>query len=323
VPFVLLMTFLAIPAARGRHARQGPPRAFARGVIAALVFGGVVAVGYHLWGAGIATGIRFTTTGRKALDPTATPVLLESLLYDIGLTYALAIGGILLTLRRRAWNKALLMIVMLGAGSVIQASSLRIHEFTSLDKHTAFTALFCAVPAAVALNWAFSRRGRITLVALGVIWLLLIDGMWRSDEQYSWPASIMEPVGEIKTLNIAGQYFSFDADTSGFYTQDDPGIVWFPGADAYSIFGQGLSKVIAVEKSHEFTGFLFQTSNLSTGNVVELKALDTVLAADPYYFETSTFPVTPYTKAVWQLWIHYPASYRGPALRKRSAGSAG
>ena len=102
------------------------------------------------------------------------------MIYDIGLTYALAVTGILLMLRRRVWDRAVLMAVMLCAGSVIQASSLRIHEFVSLDKHTAFTALFCAVPAAVALEWARSKRGRAILAVAVVSWLLLIDGMWRS-----------------------------------------------------------------------------------------------------------------------------------------------
>ena len=248
-------------------------------------------------------------------------VLLESLADDVGLAFALAIGGILLVLRRRAWDKVLLLTVMLGAGSVIQASSVRIHEFTSLDKHTAFSGLFCAVPAAVALNWALSKRGRTTLAALAIIWLLLIDGVWRSNLQYSWPASILTPVSLIQKLNIPGQYLSFDSDTAGYYTQSDPGINWYSSGEAYSIFGQGVQKVIETEKSHEFTGLLFQTSNLSTQNIYELHVLDQALAADPYYFETGTYRVSPYSKAVWQLWIHYPVGYHGPNF-KRVPGKA-
>jgi hypothetical protein len=268
--------------------------------------------GYHFWGAGIATGVRFTTTARKAIDPMGLPALIRSLLYDIGLTYALAIGGIVLTFRRGRWNKAVLMAVMLGAGSVIQASSLRIHEFTSLDKHTAFTALFCAVPAAVALNWAFSKRGRTTLAAVAVIWLLLVDGMWRSNQQYSWPASLLTPISEVKSLGIPGQYVSFDADDGTYYTSADSGIEWYPAAETYSIFGQGVAQVTEMEKSHQFTGFLFDDTKLSTQNIAELKILYRLLAADPYYFKTSTVGVGPYTKAVWELWIHYPVGYHGP-----------
>lgn len=316
VPFVLLMTFLTALTAAGRPWRQNFPWAVLRGGVATLVFAGLLLGGYHLWGSGIAVGVKFTTTGRTALDPTKTFILLESLVYDVGLAFALAIGGTLLMLRKRAWDKVLLMAVMLGAGSIIQASSVRIHEFTSLDKHTAFSGLFCAVPAAVALNWALSKRGRTTLAALAIIWLLLIDGMWRSNLQYSWPASILTPVNVIKTLNIPGQYLSFDSDTAGFYTQGDPGINWYSSGAAYSIFGQGLQKVIETEKSHEFTGFLFQTSNLSTQNIYELHVLDQVLASDPYYFETGTYRVSPYSKAVWQLWLHYPLGYHGPNLKK-------
>jgi Dolichyl-phosphate-mannose-protein mannosyltransferase len=311
VPFVLVMTFAATLIAGGRAWRQNFLRALVRVSVAALVLIGLLVGGYHLWGSGIAVGVKFTTTGRHALQPGSTSVLLESLLYDIGLTYALAIGGILLMLRRHFQAKAMLMIVMLCAGSIIQASSVRIHEFVSLDKHTAFTALFCAVPAAVAIDWARSKRGRGALAVVAVIWILLIDGMWRSNLQYSWPPSIMEPISEIKSLNISGVYFSFDSDAGQYYTQSEPGIYWYSAAEAYSIFGQGLPQVIAAEKSHEFTGFLFQTTNLSAQNLSELHALQRILASDPYYFKTSTFPVSPYSKAVWQLWIHYPVGYRG------------
>jgi Dolichyl-phosphate-mannose-protein mannosyltransferase len=311
-PFVLLMTFLIALTAGPGPWRQGFLRAVLRGAVAAVVFAGLLLVGYRLWGSGISVGVKFTTTGRTALEPTKTYVLLESLFYDIGLTLALAIGGTLLLLRRRAWDKAMVMVIMICAGSVIQASSVRIHEFVSLDKHTAFSALCYAVPAAVALNWALSKRGRTTLAAVAVIWLLLINGMWRSKMQYSWPASILAPISTIQTLNIYGQYFSFDSDAGEFYTQGNSGIDWYPAAEAYSIFGQGLPQVIHTEKSHEFTGFLFQTTNLSPQNLSELHVLDGLLAADPYYFETATYRVNPYTKAVWQLWIHYPIGYHGP-----------
>jgi hypothetical protein len=46
----------------------------------------------------------------------------------------------------------------------------------------------------------------------------LINGMWRAKTQYSWPASILTPVSTIQTLNISGQYFSFDPDAGEFYT---------------------------------------------------------------------------------------------------------
>jgi 4-amino-4-deoxy-L-arabinose transferase-like glycosyltransferase len=315
-PFVLFMTFLAIPTAEGRSGRSSYLHACLRGVIASLFFAGLLAGGYRLWGSGIAYGAKFTTTGRQALDPRATSYLIESLLCDIGLTCALAIGGTLLILRRHAWNKTMLMIVMLGAGTIIQASSVRIHEYTSLDKHTAFSGLFYAVPAAVALDWALSKRGRTTLGALAVIWLLLIDGMWRSSMQYSWPSSIMAPINEIEALNIPGQYFGFDAETGEYYTQGNAQIDWYPAADAYSIFSQGVSKVVETEKSHEFTGFLFQPTYLSSQNLSELHVLERLLATDHYYFEVSTFRVSPYTNAVWQLWIHYPSGYHGPAFKR-------
>jgi 4-amino-4-deoxy-L-arabinose transferase-like glycosyltransferase len=309
VPFVLSITFLTTLTGNELRWRQNFWRAVLRGGIATLVFAGLLLIGYHLWGSGIAAGVKFTTTSRKALDPGPLRVLLDTLLEDIGLTWALAIGGILLTLRRRAWDKVLLMLAMYGAGSVIQASTVRIHELTSLDKHTYFSGFFCAVPAAVALHWALSKRGRMMLVTLAVIWLLLIDGMWRSKIQYSWPSSIMTPISEINQLDLPGSYFSFDSDTGQYYTQADPRIEWYPSASAYALFAGGDAPVIQMERSHEFTGFLFQTTNLNAQNLAELHVLEHSLASDPYYNKTSTFRVSPYTAGVWELWIHYPAGH--------------
>jgi hypothetical protein len=314
VPFVPVLGFLATLRADGRPVRDNLPRAVLRTSVTVVILAGVLFIGYRLLGSGIAGGLRFTTTGRHALQPEGMAALLKSLLYDIGLTYAIAIGGIVLVLRRHRLLDVVIMVVMLCAGSIIQASSLRIHEFVSLDKHTAFTALFCSVPAAVALDWMLSRRGRRTMALFALIWVLLIDGMWRSSVQYSWPSSIMGPIGVIEKLNIPGQYFSFDSDAGSYYTGGNQEIAWYSAAEAYSIFGQGTAKVVEMEKSHEFTGFLFQTTNLSGQNLQELHVLQGLLASDRYYFETSTFRVSPYSKAIWELWIHYPPGYRAPHL---------
>jgi len=133
---------------------------------------------------------------------------------------------------------------------------------------------------------------------MAVIWLLLIDGMWRSKIQYSWPSSIMSPVKEIDALELPGRYFSFDSDTGAYYTQNDQQIQWSSSAAAYALFAGGNAPVIAMERSHEFTGFLFQTSNLNAKNLAELHLLDRYLAADPYYNKTSTFRGSPYSTGV-------------------------
>jgi hypothetical protein len=308
VPFVLTLTFLPPRAGSNGRWQRDLARAFIRGGMATLTFLILVLLAYRLWGSGVAGGIRFTTTGRMAADPMATTLLLRSLAFDAGLLYGLAASAVLITVGRRDWNRVAMVIVMLGAGSIIQVTSLRIHEFVSLDKHTAFAGLFCAVPAAVALQWAVSRRVGTGVAALILIWLLLIDGMWRSNLQFSWPASVLEPVRVVDELDIPGRYFSFDADAAEFYTPSGLRVVWYPSASAYSIFGSGRSSVIHLEESHEFVGFVFQTSNLSARNTTELRVLEGLLARDRFYFKTATFMVSPYNRAaVWQLWVHYPA----------------
>ena len=321
-PLVLLLIFITDVTAGSRW-QSDFLRAVLRSGMAALVFAGLLIAGYRLWGPGIADGLKFTTTSRQALDPGSTWYLMESLAFDVGLAFTLAIVAILLMLRRRAWDKAATTAILLIAGSVVQASSVRIHELTSLDKHTAFSGLFLAVPAAVALDWALGKHGRATVAALAVLWLLLIDGMWRSSYQYSWPSSITGPISEIEALNISGRYFSFDADTGAYYTQHDQGIDWSPSAEAYSIFTQGNGKIVETEKGHEFTGFLFQPSGLSAQNRSELQLLERLLAADNYYFEVATFRVSPYVKAKWELWIHYPPGYHGSEGSRHGTDRAG
>src|SRR6201999_3561103 len=116
--------------------------------------------------------------------------------------------------------------------------------------------------------------------------------------QYSWPSSLITPVNEINALNIPGQYFSFDSDAGAYYTKADPQIRWYPSASA--LFAGGDERVLAMEQSHEFAGFLFQTTNLSTQNLAVLHALDRYLAQDHYYFRTSTIRVSPYSSAEWE-----------------------
>ncbi len=316
VPFTLLLIFLTTLTAGGRGQRSFL-RAVLRGGAAALAFGGCLLVGYRLWGSGIAGGVKFTTTSRHALDWAPTWYLLESLAFDVGLAFLLALGAILLMLSRRDLGKAAILATMLMGGSVIQASSVRIHEFTSLDKHTAFSGLFLAVPAAVTLQWAFSKRGRMAIGAIVIIWLLFINGMWRSSYEYSWPSSILNPVKEIQSLNVSGEYFSFNSETAAYYSSSDQGVAWYPSGSAFAIFESGsIQEVETAEKSHKFTGFLFEPTDLSAQYQGELKVFDQLLAADPYYFETGTYSVSPYTKEKWQLWIHYPPGYHGSSAKK-------
>jgi hypothetical protein len=311
VPFVLLLAFLATPAADDGDGSRTLPRGGLRGGTATLTLVGLVAVGYRRWDSGVADGVRLAVTGRPAQYPAAVSAITGSLLDDIGLVCALAVGGIALLLVRRSWARALVLAVMAGAGLAAAADSYRIGEPSPLGGNTAFTGLFCAVPAAVALSWALSKRSRITVLGLALLWLLLIDGLWRSNVAYSWPSSILGPVNKIKSLGISGQYFSFDSDAGEYYSKGRPAIAWYPAAEAYSIFTHGASRVRAAEKSHKFTGFLFQTMSLDARDRDELHVLQRSLAADSYYRETATFPVSAAGPARWQLWIHYPAGNRG------------
>jgi 4-amino-4-deoxy-L-arabinose transferase-like glycosyltransferase len=298
IPFVLVLIVLS----EGWTGLRGIVRPMTRAGIVAVTTVGLLLGGYRLWGASIHQGLSFTTTSRKALDYQPTTVLVRSVVDDVGLLFALALVGVVILVSRRAIRQALLSLTCLGAALFLPLSQIRIHEFTSLDKHTAFSALFFALPAAVTLDAVFTRKGAIKALGAVLLWLLLIDGLWRSDLQYSWPSSVTRTLSAVEASPVAGEYVSADGDSLRYYTTSNSGIRWEPSAFAYSLFGQGTPVVLSAIQSDRFAGFVYQTGNVPLPVHQTQVAMTQYLARDPNYRLVIKFRVSPYEKAEWYVW---------------------
>ena len=298
IPVILAMCFLSASATTVRDYL----RPTARSVVAAIVVVGVLLGGFHLWGASIRPGLSFTTTGRKALDYQPMVVLLRSLVDDIGLVVVLALVALVLLSGQRAWRKVLVSLVCLVGGLLLPLSQIRIHEFTSLDKHTAFSALFLAVPAGLALASIFTMRGSIKVAAAVVIWLLLIDGLWRSETQYSWPSTLMKALAVVDANPVPGTYVSIDGDAARYYWALDPHIRWESSSFAHSLFDQGTPVVISAIRSRQFSGFVYQTGDFTAARQREQATVTKYFAQDPDYRLAARFRVSPYGTSEWYVW---------------------
>lgn len=312
-PFVLLLMLLT--------GSSYPRRDIGRAVVAGVTSLGLLLGGYLMWGHLIVAGLRFTTTGRTVEAPTPYTALVGSFLRDAGLLLALAVIGAVVLLNRRSWRLLTVTAVCLAAGALIPFSQIRIHEFVSLDKHSDFSALFFSLPAGFALDWALNRRVRAKLLTVALLWLVLVDGMWRSNIQYAWPKTIMAPIAAVNRNPIPGTYLSFDGDTGAFYTKAHPEVKW---QMAYNIYAQGPAAVLAAVRNHTYAGFLYQTGNESDVNLATQRQLTAALDRGSYYRLVGTWVVNPYLPSRWYLWqrVVPPGRAAGSTVDKATTRSA-
>ena len=277
-------------------------RSAMRTMLGALTTAGILIVGYRLWGGSIAAGIRFTTTSRKALDYQSDSVLIRSVAFDIGLLSSLAILATVLLIVHRMRRNSLISILCLAAGAFLPLSQIRINEFTSLDKHTAFSALFLSVPAGYALDWAFSKKGRARIATVLLVWIMLVDGLWRSQIQYSWPSSLLKTLTVVEEHPGAGTYLSTDGDSLRYYSKAHLWIKWEPSAFAYAFFAESTSSVLSAISSDRFEGIVYQTGGVTSAVSDTYTQMTRFLAHDPDYRLLAKIAVDPYQKTHWYVW---------------------
>ena len=277
-------------------------RPVARAGVAAVTAAGLLLGAYRLWGSSIKQGLSFTTTNRRALDYQPTTLLVRSVVFDIGLLLALALAGLVILALRRSYAQFVIGCVCVLAGLLLPVSQIRIHEFTSLDKHTAFSALFLALPAAVALDLGLTKRVGVKVAIAGVVWLLLIDGLWRSDTQFSWPESMLSTLHAVEKHPVRGLYVSTDGDSEKYYTPSDSPITWEPSAFAYSLLGQGPQAVATVIRSNKYAGFVYRSSGFSGESTATERTMTRVLGDDPAYRLVARIRVDPYHDGHWYVW---------------------
>lgn len=320
IPFVLALVLVSASSVY-------VTRAIVRTAVAAATVIALLAGGYLLDGSAVRAGVEFTTTSRKALDYKSMPFLLETFGRDVGLALLLAIAGVLLLVMEKSLQKSIICLVLLGAGLALPAGQFRIHEYTSFDKHTAFTALFFAVPAGLALDWVLTRNVRYKLLAGGLVWLVLINGLNRSKAEYDgWPSSITTIIAAVEAHAVPGEYMSFDGQVDRYYMRQHTDLTWdIP----YGLFRQGVPAVEAAVRSHKYEGFVYcypgtiQECHKSIGktNAYEatMQQVIKVLQSDPYYHLVATRRAWQYEGSYWYFWQRADPSV--PAAPPVSAAS--
>jgi hypothetical protein len=110
----------------------------------------------------------------------------------------------------------------------------------SLDKHLAYAALFLSVLGGRALANISLHHLRLTAAAV-LVWLLMLNGLWRSDAFFRW-ANVGGVVAVIKQNPNPGTYLAFEPDAINYYTKTEPGIKW---EGAYRLFHTGSPETAA------------------------------------------------------------------------------
>lgn len=291
---VFLPVVLALVVVHG--GRQGLRRAGLAAVV--LAFG--VGLVLHRFGEGLRSGIEFTTSDRTALSPTTTGRLLVYLLLNIGLLGVLAVVGTVRAARLRR-RLGLTAAVLLAGAALLPVAQLRLGEAVSFDKHTAYSALFLAPLAGLAL--AGMSRGLLKLAPVLLVLLAsLMVGVSRSGTLYQgWPR--LDPVLQVIAEDPEpGTYLSSAADSLKYYTRRTaPQIGW---ETTFGLFSGGEEKIRRAVEDGRYRMIVLRSSQSgSPQQDAGQRLLEEAVRDDPRYrLVRDPIPVQRYSDDVWLIY---------------------
>jgi hypothetical protein len=295
VPVAVAVILLAVPYAWKR---------------AAVVAGSCVAtlgVAYLLWGDTVAGGLKFTTTQREALAPTDPSVLVALLMLNLLLLFLLALWGGFRYLYPKGQGRAkhrsalLVPVILIGAGLALPVAQISIGEGVSFTKHTAYSALFLAPLAGVAL--ASISRGMLKLgPIIGLSVLIIFVGYGRSQAMYTEWVDVKPALTMIEYNPKPGLYVSSSADVLKYYTAGEhPQIDWETTFVLYYGGEQAIKEAIETGKYQ-----MVLLRNSSTGNpeqdTAQATLLNALAASDKYELVTDSLPVGGYRAENWVIY---------------------
>lgn len=256
----------------------------------------LAAVSVATWAHSLLPGIEFTTSSRHALTYMDYGSLMKVVARDCLLLLVVAIAG-LIGLLRTSRRSAALGLLLVAAAVVLPAGQIRIHEFTSLDKHIAYGSVFLALLAGRAVATVSLRNAKI-FVALGLVWVTLLEGLWRSDIFFhGWPDE-SQIVAVLDEHAVPGTYVAFEADSFAYYLRDNEAVRW---QTAYALFNQGTAAVVDEVHSGRIAGWVFRTGafGLNSSYAVTQAAMLRALASDPQYRLVAHRKAQRYSPGYW------------------------
>jgi hypothetical protein len=254
VPVTLAATLLM---ATGDHRRR-------RALIATTLAVAVPAVAWLAWGDSIRGGVVSQIWGQRVLSPYSLSGLAGWFVLDVGVLLLTALAGVLVLLRTGRKGAVLAVVLMCG-GLVLPLEQMWLGESVSFDKHLAYSAVFLAPLAGIALG-AWSRRMWKFAPVLLVVAVALLFGFTRSSAMYAAWANVDAVVEAIEADPRPGLYFAGGtaSEPLRYYTRHVPDVQW---ENAYALYAKGDDAVrVAIEDLHFQTVILHSAS---TGSAVE------------------------------------------------------
>jgi 4-amino-4-deoxy-L-arabinose transferase-like glycosyltransferase len=253
VPVVLVAVLFMAPRERVR-----------RSTIAAATALAVITSAWLAWADIVRGGVRSTTWSQHAVNPLSRAGLVGWLTLDVGILLLVALAGACILLRGRR-RDTLLAGALLCGGLVVPMGQIRIGESVSFDRNLAYSALFLAPLAGMALASLSRRTWKIGPVIL-VVAVALLFGVSRSAADYDRWTDVAPVVASIEGDPQPGLYFASGSavEPLRYYTRHLPGVQW---ENTYGLYAKGDDAVrVAIEDLHFHTIVLHTAP---TGSSVE------------------------------------------------------
>lgn len=224
VPSVLLLLFLWTLHRWGwREAAKG----VAIGVGSLVVVGALTALVVAKWDPTMMHGLTASTTNRVVESTYPRSQLVVHGLQLVGVSFAAAIIGFMLAVRKSNRMSAVICLILLGASFLVPAYHLYKAEPTSFDKHFAYS-MFFAMPLAGYLLATLAGRRKswepngYWLSSIAIVLMLLSIGIRNAQYMYStWPASDnVTYVMRTQVRPASGRYMAESRDVVRYYLQD-------------------------------------------------------------------------------------------------------
>jgi hypothetical protein len=207
-------------------------------------------------------------------SPLARTTLAGWLVLDVGLLLGVALAGAL-ALFLNGRRNALLAAVLLVGGALLPAAQLWAGEAAAFDQHLAYSALFLAPLAGIALTRLSRRTWRLGPILL-LLPVLLLFGASRSGAMYSTWADVRPVVAAILADPRPGLYLASGtaAQPLEYYTAGLPAVGW---EDTYGLYARGDDAIRVAVEDLRYETIVLHTA--STGSAAEDAQEDVVLTA--------------------------------------------